>query len=228
MPRISEFNDKFLYTRTDPNNIVAAPKGALFFRRGENFYFCPSGNLNSHWERLLYRTVVTPVPDDDKPIYYEHPYELWEKKSAGFKNDQRELLPKTDWKLLSYEDVFITRGAKALHWIFPPPVNTVDPRGTNDSRSYDENFFYAKLANRWTRTPITVYTDPMSDPGEVSYWYNNLPFTDIPRVVPMPHHTSSAGSPGDQTYDTDFFYVKPSMWKRVLLTYFTPSKMTEF
>ena len=39
MPRITEYNDKFLYTKTDPNKIIAAKKGALFFRRDNKFFF---------------------------------------------------------------------------------------------------------------------------------------------------------------------------------------------
>lgn len=227
MPRILEFNDKFLYTKTDPNGIISAKNGALFFRRENRFFLNAHGNADSEWVLLPFRTVIYPVPSLDKPIIYEYPYEIWEKNSDGFYDDYNDLLPKSDWKFLSNEDAFISSVSKALNWIFPPPINSVDPIGNNNNRSYDENFFYAKISGSWVRTPIHVYDVASIDSGEVSYWYDNLPFVDYPRQNP-PINPNSYGLDGDQSYDRDFFYVKPSQWKRTPLTYFDVSKMTIF
>lgn len=227
MPRTPDFNDKFLYTKTDPNNIISAKKGALFFRRFHRFYFNPNGNANSKWELLQYRTVILPVPDDDKPIEYEYPFEVWAKQSDGKTDELGYLLPKTDWKFFSHSDLFVSQLARTFNWIFPVPTSSVDPIGVDNSRSYDENFFYAKISGSWVRTPIHTYVNSSVDSGEVPHWYNNLPFVDAPRHTPPPNHNSS-GINGEQSYDRDFFYVKPSNWKRTPLNYFDLSKMTVF
>lgn len=227
MPRIPDLNDKFIYTRTDPNNIISAPKGALFFRRHHRFYLNPSGNLTSNWTLLPYKTVVIPVPDEDKPIRFEHPYEVWRKRSDGLKDELGYLLPKTDWTFFSYDDVFVSTGHRNFHWILPPPISSIDPRGSANSRSYDENFFYAKVSGSWLRTPIHTYSTASVDIGEQPYWYTHLPFVDAPRRTPNPNRHDT-GFPGDQSYDRDFFYVKPSLWKRTPLDYFDESKMTIF
>lgn len=228
MPRIPDINDKFYYTKTDPNNIISAKKGALFFRRFHKFFFNPNGNIQSHWIQLPYRTVILPVPDDDKPIFFEEPFEVWEKKSDGKTDELGYLLPKTDWVPFSHSDLFITNpSARVFNWIFPVPINSVDPIGSNNSRSYDENFFYAKISGSWVRTPIHVYTNPSEDSGEMNYWHDNLPFIDLPRHFPAPSGSSS-GLTGEQSYDRDFFYIKPSVWKRTPLNYLDTSKMTRF
>lgn len=227
MPRIPDLNDKFIYTRTDPNNIIAAPKGALFFRRNTRFYLNQSGNLASSWTLLPYKTVILPVPDEDKPIIFEYQFEVWRKNSDGLKDELGYLLPKTDWKFFSYDDIFVSAEQKGLNWILPAPTSSLDPRGGNNARSYDENFFYAKISGSWVRTPIHMYDTSSLDVGEVSYWYNNLPFVDAPRRSPAPNRLDS-GFAGDQSYDRDFFYVKPSLWKRTPLDYFDASKMTMF
>ena len=227
MPRIPDLNDKFIYTRTDPNSIIAAPKGALFFRRNTQFYLNLSGNFASKWSLLPYKTVIILVLDEDKPIRYEHSCEVWIKSSNGLKDELGYLLPKTDWKLFSYDDIFVASGQKNLHWIMPPPASSTDPRGSDNSRSYDENFFYAKISGSWARTPIHLYDTASLDVGEVPYWYSNLPFVDAPRRAPAPNRHDS-NIPGDQSYDRDFFYINPSMWKRTPLDYFDASKMTNF
>lgn len=227
MPRITEYNDKFLYTKTDPNKIIAAKKGALFFRRDNKFFLNLDGNFNSNWTLLPFRTVVYPVPDLDKPIRYEHPYEIWEKISDGHKDEYGDLLPKTDWKFYSCDDAFLSNRTKSFHWIFPPPINSVDPCGENNNRSYDENFFYVKTLGYWVRTPIHIYDVASVNVPETSYWYSNLPFVDYPRRTPPPNG-ADLGINGDQSYDRDFFYVKPSSWKRTPLNYFDLSKMTRF
>lgn len=227
MPRIPNIADKFLYTKTDPNNVISGEKGALFFRRGNRFFLNADGNFDSHWVLLPYRTVIYPVPDDDKPIQYEHPFEIWEKNSNGHKNDLGVLMPKTDWKFYAYEDAFLSRKIKELHWIFPPPLHSTDPRGNNKFRSYDENFFYAKISGSWLRTPIHVYDSASLDSGDVQKWYDDLPFVDYPRRTPAPNRHDD-GMIGDQSYDDNFFYVRPSLWKRTPLNYFDTSKMTKF
>ena len=227
MPRILKLDDKFLYTKTDPTNIIAAKKGALFFRRGNKFFLNPDGNIDSEWIPLPYRTVVYPVPSANKPLFFENQNEIWEKNSDGHRGEQNELLPKSDWKFLSHEDAFLSSKSRTLNWIFPPPTNSVDPRGINNNRSYDENFFYVKISGAWVRTPIHTYTISSVDSGEVNQWYDTLPFVDYPRRTPPPNNMDS-GLPGDQSYDRDFFYVKPSQWKRTPLNYFDPSKMTTF
>ena len=227
MPRIPDLNDKFIYTRTDPNSIIAAPKGALLFRRNNRFYLNRTGNLTSNWTLLPYKTVINPVPDEDKPIRFEHKFEVWIKNSDGLKDELGYLLPKTDWKFFSYDDLFVTAEQRSLHWIMPPPENSVDPRGSDNARSYDENFFYAKISGSWVRTPIHIYTTASLDIGEQPYWYTNLPFVDAPRRTPAPNRNDSS-VPGDQSYDRDFFYINPSLWKRTPLDYFDASKMTMF
>ena len=230
MPHIPDLNDKFIYTRTDPNSIIAAPKGALLFRRNNRFYLNRTGNLTSNWTLLPYKTVINPVPDEDKPIRFEHKFEVWIKNSDGLKDELGYLLPKTDWKFFSYDHLFVTAEQRSLHWIMPPPENSVDPRGSDNARSYDENFFYAKISGSWVRTPILTFVESSSmDSGEIPALYTHLPFVDPPRRAPRPVTVYDSGLPGDQSYDFDFFYVKPSLWKRSPLSvYYYPDKMTVF
>ena len=227
MPRILKLDDKFLYTKTDPTNIIAAKKGALFFRRGNKFFLNPDGNIDSEWIPLPYRTVVYPVPSANKPLFFENQNEIWEKNSDGFYDEFKEILPKTDWKFYSYDDAFFSPAARILKWIFPPPTNSADPIGNDNSRSYDDNFFYIKLLGTWVRTPLHDYSVSSIDAGENPYWYANVPFVDYPRRTPPPN-TSDTGMIGEQSYDRDFFYVKTSKWKRTPLNYFDASKMTTF
>ena len=227
MPRILKLDDKFLYTKTDPTNIISAKKGALFFRRGKKFFLNPDGNSDSTWIPLPYRTVVYPVPSLNKPLFFEHQNEIWEKNSNGFYDEFKELLPKTDWKFYSYDDAFISIAPKTIRWIFPVPTSSSDPIGNDNDRSYDTNFFYAKVSGQWLRTPISIYESASVDSGENAFWYNNLPFVDYPRKLPVPN-PSDAGIDGEQSYDRDFFYVKVTVWKRTPLNYFYLSKMTIF
>ena len=228
--RLDEFNKKFVYTKTNPENIVAAKKNALFFRYGNDFYLNHDGNIDGEWHKLHYRTVIIPAPPATKLIKFEQPYEVWLKTTDGFIDEFKALLPKTGWKFLSYKNVFsIASSLKILNWTFPPPSSSYDPIGNNNSRSYDENFFYAKIGDMWFRTPITTFTFPGPDSPENPYLYNNLPFVDRPRAFPVPPMPVYPGEIGDQSYDLEYFYVKPSTWKRSqLLMFYGDVKMTAF
>lgn len=113
-------------------------------------------------------------------------------------------------------------------WIFPAPNNSNDSFGNNNDRSYDENFFYAKVDNQWLRSPLINFTVNVSpNSGENEYWYDNLPFVDRPRAS-VPTLPVDFGLIGAQTFDDDYFYIKDNIWKRILLINFLPSKMTTF
>jgi hypothetical protein len=231
--RLDEFNKKFVYTETNPENIINARKNALFFRKGEKFYVNHSGNLDGKWELLPLRTVITPPPPLTKLIKYKKPQELWLKTTNGYYNQFKELMPKTGWKFVSYQDVFVKGNPRTLHWVFPVPVDSNDPIGNNKSRSYDENYFYAKIDNKWYRTPITTWLNQAQggagpDRDDITY---NLPYIDPPRHKPLPTnaHDTSGIELGDQTYDTEYFYIKVSQWKRSRLNiYYDTNKMTRF
>lgn len=230
--RLDEFNKKFIYTETNPENIISAKKNSIFFRKGNEFYVNYSGNLDGHWEKLSYKTVTIPPPPATKLIKYKYPQEIWVKTTDGFFNDKKELMPKTGWKFVSNTNLFAKANPKKLNWIFPVPTSSNDSIGNNNSRSYDENFFYAKISGKWYRTPISVFTFPDDSTAEDPYLTNNLPFVDTPRFRPSPPSNSNVtdGSVfGDQTYGNIFFYIKVSKWKRSRLNiYYDTNKMTKF
>jgi hypothetical protein len=229
--RLDEFNKKFVYTDTNPENIIVAKKNALFYRDGQQFYVNHSGVITGKWEKLPYKTVIIPAPPKSKIIKYKKDRELWVKKTDGYYNEYKELMPKTGWTFLSNQNVFVGANIKNLNWTFPVPTSSNDPIGNNNSRSYDENFFYAKISGKWVRTPITIFDysgNPSPDNSNLSDF---LPFVAVPRFQPVPS-TSYAGDSalaGEQTYDADFFYIKPSIWKRSVLNfYYNTDKMTRF
>ena len=230
MSSVSEFNEKFLYTKTSPENILAAPKGAWFFRDGNDFYLNLSGNIDGDWIQLPYRAVIIPFPRLGKEILFEQPMELWFKTSDGFVDQYNVLHPKVGWTFYAYNvDVFLSKASRIFSWIFPPPTSTSDPTGSNGNRSFDENFFYAKESGSWYRTPIATFSEPTAtDPGEINYWYQNLPFVDAPRKAPRPISVGDSGLYGEQSYDYDYFYIHPSVWKRAQLIKFSSNKMTVF
>lgn len=231
MPRRnSDFDEKFLYTETNPENIIAGKKGSYFFRGGLNFYVNLTGDIEDRWEQLQYRTVILPAPDSDRAIQYEHPNELWIKTTDGFLDDERQVKPKTGWKFYSYRDVFLGAQPRDLNWCFPVPSSSYDPTGNANCRSYDENFFYAKTGSLWFRTPIAIFTLSGPDIGEQPSLYNNLPFVVAPRKLPVPANSNNPNSVqvGDQTYDRDFFYIRVSKWKRSPLIVYNPFALTLF
>lgn len=233
--RTGTFSKQDIYTPTDPENIIAGKKNAIFFRRGTDFFFNADGNLNGFWQRLPYRTVCIPPWPMDKLILYQRQYESWVKTTDGFIDytpgvTYGDVMPKTGWKFLSAKDLFVG-GQKRLNWIFPPPASTNDPIGNNNSRSYDENYFYAKLSGKWYRTPIAIYTFPGPSTPDNPGRNTALPFVDVPRVLPVPGNSNA--SPefpiGDQTYDAEYFYIKVSKWKRSRLNiYDVSNKMAIF
>lgn len=228
--RLDEFNKKFIYTDTNPENIIAGRKNALFFRKNEFFYFNADGNLDGHWQKLPYRTVIIPPPVLTKLIKFRTPTELWIKTTDGYLDEFNEVLPKTGWKFMSYKDVFSTyASSKAFHWLFPAPTSTNDPVGIDGQRSYDENYFYAKISGKWYRTPIVRFSEPGTSSPDNSYWETNLPFVDTPRYIPVPPNSSYPGIEGDQSYDLDFFYIRVGAWKRShLLVFYNGDKMAVF
>lgn len=228
--RLDDFNRRFVYTTTNPENIIGAPKGALFFRRGLEFYLNREGNLDATWTKLPYRTVILPHPPLTKEIKYEHPYEVWLKTIDGNYDEYGNLLPKQGWTFVSNDNLFSRQSlGKALNWILPPPTSSDDSIGNNNSRSYDENFFYAKIGGKWYRTPISIYNTPGDASADDPYWTNNLPFVDAPRFAPVPPATGAGGFVGEQSYDSDFFYIFPTSWKRsALLRYVGVNKMACF
>ena len=228
--RLDDFNKKFVYTNTNPENIIAAKKNAMFFRNGKEFYFNPDGNLDGAWIKLPYNTVIIPPPPLTKLIQYQHPYEVWVKTTDGNYDQYKQILPKTGWKFVSYTNIFNqVSSLKKLNWIFPPPSSTSDSIGNNNSRSYDENYFYAKVGGKWYRTPIATFDFAGGVSNDNPALNTNLPFIDNPRVTPVPNIPVYPGEEGDQSYDADFFYIKPSNWKRsTLLVYSGLNKMTVF
>lgn len=228
--RVIDFNKKFLYTGTNPENIISAKKGSWFFRYNKDFYLNSTGDWNDSWEKLPYRTVILPAVDEDWIVQYEQPYELWFKEIDGFKDEHRELLPKTGWKLFGYINVFVEAARKGFNWITPPPSSSYDSIGKNGNRSYDENFYYFKDQTTWYRTPITIFDYTATDSGEHTGSYYNLPYVVPPRFLPVPHNSNDQlqAQNGNESYDDEFYYIKPSKWKRSTMIIFTPSKMTLF
>ncbi len=228
--RLDDFNKKFVYTDTNPENIIVGKKNALFFRRYNDFYFNADGNLDGVWIKLPYRTVIIPPPPLTKLIKYRRPFEVWLKTTDGYYDEFEVLMPKTGWALFSYEDIFLNRRTgRKLNWIFPPPTSSDDTIGNNNSRSYDENYFYAKISGKWYRTPISIYTSVDSTGADQPGLTTGLPFVDAPRYLPVPPVPSYPGDAGEQSYGTEYFYVKPSVWKRSsLLIYTGLSKMARF
>jgi hypothetical protein len=230
-PRLDEFNKKFVYTDTNPENIIVAKKNALFFRKNNEFYVNHSGVVNGKWEKLPYKTVIIPPPPLTKIIKYKQTQELWIKSSDGFYNEYKELMPKTGWKFLNNQNIFVGVSVKNLNWTFPVPISSNDPIGNNNSRSYDENYFYAKISGFWVRTPITVFNYAGNSSPDNANLSNFLPFAAPPRFQPVPSTSNqiSGAVVGDQTYDADFFYIRPSLWKRTVLNiYYNANKMTRF
>jgi hypothetical protein len=230
MSRVSDYNEQFLYTKTNPENIIESPANGWFFRKGNDFWLNTSGDLYGTWIKLPYKTVILPRPPDNKLILFEQEMELWIKNSDGFIDEYEVVHPKTDWKFYAYDiDVFLEKQeTRVFSWIFPAPTNTNDPVGINGDRSLDENYFYAKTGGLWYRTPIAIFGNGEADTGEVPYWYSNLPFVDAPRKTPPPATINDGGLYGEQSYDSEFFYIRVSSWKRAPLVYFNPSKMTIF
>lgn len=232
-PRLDEFNKKFVYTDTNPENIIPAKKDAYFYRKGNEFYVNHSGDLAGKWEKLVYKTVIIPPPPLTKLIKYKQPQELWKKTTDGFYDEFKALLPKTGWQFLSYKDIFAQGNPRRLNWIFPVPTSSNDPVGNNNSRSYDENYFYAKLSGKWYRTPITIWNEiPTGGEGpDRTELTNNLPFVDYPRFKPLPSNPDNLNNAeiGEQTYDTEYFYIRVSKWKRTHLNiYYNTNKMAVF
>lgn len=227
--RVPDINSS-IYTDTNPENIIPARKGAWFFRKAKNFYINYSGDIQGEWIQLPYTTVIIPRPNPNKVIIYEHNTMLWEKTTDGFLDEFKELLPKTGWKFYSYQDVFLPAFQRNLNWCFPPPSSSYDSVGQHGCRSYDENFFYYRSGSLWTRTPISLFSSAGTDSGEHPGLYNNLPFVVAPRSLPVPTGSNRHDHVqlGDQTYDDDYFYIKPSKWKRSSLNVYEESKMTMF
>lgn len=217
--RVEDFNKKFIYTDTNPENIIAAKKGAFFCRREKEFFVNYQGNLEEGpWEKLNYRTVIIPFPPPTKQIQYKRPHEIWFKTTDGFFDDTGKLMPKTGWKFYSYQDAFAMLVFRKITWHFPTPTSSYDTAGVDGNRSYDNDFFYAKISGVWYRTPMTLwdFVDtpiPPEDPTLTT----SLPFVDLPRaglgIDPFDTHCSQTG---DQTYDSGFFYIKVNntTWKR--------------
>lgn len=229
--RVNEFNKKVIYTDTNPEGIVSAKKNSLFFRKGTEFFVNYSGNLDGKWEKLPYTTVIIPPPSSTKLIIYKEPQELWIKAIDGYYNEFNELMPKTGWKFISYQDIFANANPRTLKWIFPVPTSTYDPIGNSNSRSYDENYFYAKINGFWYRTPLTTFTSTETEGSDRIDLSNNLPFVDYPRHRPVPSNPNSESTliNGEQSYDKDYFYVKVSKWKRTRLNiYYNTNKMARF
>lgn len=217
--RVDDFNKKFIYTDTNPEGIIAAKKGALFFRREKEFFVNYDGNLEvGPWEKLHYRTVIIPPPPASKLIQYKRPYEIWTKTTDGFFDDTGRLMPKTGWKIYAYKDAFSMLVFRKITWHFPPPTSSYDPAGVDGNRSYDNDFFYAKISGVWYRTAITLwnFVDTPIPPDDPSLT-TSLPFVDMPRagLGTNPFETSCS-QVGDQTYDNGFFYIKVNgtTWKR--------------
>jgi hypothetical protein len=234
--RSDEIDKKFIYTDTNPENIVVAKKNAMFYRRGNEFYVNHNGVVNGKWEKLPYKTVIIPHPPKSKVIKYKKEQELWVKTTDGLLDEFGDLLPDTGWKFLSNQNIFaaaptVAFSIKNLNWIFPVPTSSNDTAGNNNSRSYDENYFYAKISNKWVRTPITIFNYAGNSTSDNANLNNFLPFVAPPRFLPVPATSATIDDAviGDQTYDADFFYIKPSVSKRSILNvYYNSNKMTRF
>lgn len=231
MSLLLDFNEKFLWTPTNPENIVDSPKGGWFFRRYHKFYVNTSGDFDGSWYELPYKTVILPRWPPTRLIRFQYDMELWFKTSNGFVDQYGVLHPKVGWQFYAYNvDAFYKQPTQVFSWIFPPPTSSYDPSGVNNNRSYDQDYFYTKINGLWYRTPIAIWTDTTpTDPGEVPYWYSNLPFVDRPRKAPRPIATTETGLLGQQSYDYDYFYIDVSAWKRSpLILYEPPPTMTMF
>jgi hypothetical protein len=55
--RLDEFNKKFVYTNTNPENVIVTKKNALFYRNGNEFYVNRDGVINGKWQKLPYKTT---------------------------------------------------------------------------------------------------------------------------------------------------------------------------
>lgn len=221
--RTDDFNKKFLYTETNPEGIIAGKKGIFFFRKEQEFFVNYNGNLESGaWEKLPYRTVIIPAPPASKVIQYKKPYEIWLKTTDGFYNDENKLMPKTGWKFYAYKDAFAMLVFRKITWHFPVPTSSYYSGGVDGNRSYDDDFFYAKIGGIWYRTPVTLWNFvdtpiPVEDPSIST----SLPFVDLPRAgLGLDPYDTACSQVGDQTYDSGFFYIKvnSTTWKRSRLS----------
>lgn len=222
-----------IYTETNPEGIIAAKKGAFFYRRNNEFYLNEEGNLETgNWRKLELRTVVIPPPPLTKLIQYRRPHEIWIKTTDGFFNDYEQLMPKTGWKIFSYKDAFAIQIQNTLNWVFPAPAASYDPRGSNSDKSYDSDYLYVKFSGVWYRTPLSIYTFVGSRSPENPTLYTNPPFADKRAGFPGDNsYILACSMEGDQTYDNDFFYVRVNKktWKRTNLNIFEIGyKMTVF
>lgn len=221
--RVDQFN-KSLYVDTNPEGVISATKGALFYRRQKDFYINLDGNLETgNWQKLNYRTVIIPPPAPTKPIIYKNEHEIWIKTTDGFYNDLEQLMPKTGWKFFSYKDAFAVQIQNTLNWIFPPPVSSNDPVGSNGNKSYDNYFLYVKFSGKWYRTPLSTYTFVSPRSADDPSLSTNPPYADKRAGFPgVNSYQLACSMVGDQTYDRDFFYVRvnPSTWKRSRLSIF--------
>ena len=233
--RVSPPEYSTIYTGTNPENIIPAPKGAWFFRRNNFFFVNMTGAVDGTWIPLPYKTVVLPRPNPNKLIIYREPYELWEKKSNGFLDDFRELLPKTDWEFVSNEDVFFDKEESGFDWIFypgfgVPPTSSIDPGGGQWSRGFTDDFYYLKSGSLWYRTPLALFYFQGVDIGEQPNLYSNPPFVSPPRYLPLPSSSFTVDSSilGVESYDRDFYYIKANPWKRSSLNIYETMNMTIF
>lgn len=223
----------FHYTKTSPENVLSAKKGAMFFRTGSAFYINRSGNLSSNWERLNMRTVIVPYPDVNSMLQYEHKCDLWFKASDGLYNQFAELLPKTNWMFVSHKNPFVDIGtARKFSWKFPVPTGSFDftTGDSNDLRSVDKNFFYAKINYVWYRTPITTFNFNFESNNINDVYYTTLPFVDKPTSSLPTDTNSNVGDVYQQAMDDEAFYVRVNGdWRRCLFTMFEdPHKMAMF
>jgi len=186
-------------------------------------------NWNEDGSNLRYTEFgVNTITDDDGFFSVVREKDNILLKFTPVKNAWNAKSIRTVLGLFSQPAKIITFDKRTFSWIFPVPTRSSDPIGVDNDRSYDENFFYAKINGRWLRTPLVDFTINLStDSGEDEYWYDNLPFVDRPRS-PVPLTPFDTGLVGAQTFDDDFFYVKGDIWKRTLLLNFITNKMTTF
>jgi len=230
--RLNDYNDKFVYTSTNPENIVDGKKNALFFRKDYDFFINHKGIINGYWEKLPYRTVIIPHPPLNKIIKYKKRYEVWLKTTNGYFDQYGNILTKTGWKFLYNYNIFLEKNQRILRWIFPPPASSYDTTGVEYNRSYDENYFYVKIEELWYRTPLTLFSESYDKGAERLELTTNLPFVDTPRYLPVPLNSNSELNTSDvgvQTYDINYFYIRLLTWRRTTLNvYNNTSKMTMF